>query len=184
LQPARQGNTVVRRQNTTGTAMSEWLRRLLGDGSPQSKASDLTSEVFVPSVPDPMKSLGFTEEFLAHRRARYVGEDKHFAIENVECAALFFMAFWSGPALQGFAELKRVLAEIDPGGRIELVVIDLDGCTEMHKIPGLSVAMLSGGYGETVWVKGGRVVSTTGRGFHPECFDENTRALFEQCLYH
>jgi hypothetical protein len=173
---------MVRQQNTTGSAMFGWLRRLLGHGTPQGKAPDPAAEVFVPSVPDPMKSLGFTEDFLAHRRARYVGEDKSFAIANVECGVLFFMAFWSGPARQGFAELKQVLAEIDPGGRIELVVIDLDGCTEMHKVPGLSVAMLSGGYGETAWVKDGRVVSTTGRGFHPECFRENTLALLGQCL--
>src|SRR5262245_57564952 len=112
--------------------MIGWLHRLLGRDTTQSKAPDTATELFVPSVPDPMKSLGFTEDFLAHRRARYVGEDKNFAIDNVECGVVFFMAFWSGPARQGFAELKRVLAEVDPAGHIELVVIDVDGCTEMH----------------------------------------------------
>lgn len=158
--------------------MLEWLRRLLGRNSAN---ADGSSTAFEPSVPDPMESLGFTEQYLATRRAQYIGEDAHFALEGIDCGILFFMAFWSGPARQAFAELKRVLAEIDPDGRIELVVIDLDGCTQMPNVPGLSVAMLSGGYGETAWVKNGRIVSTSGRGFHPECFRENTRALLGSC---
>src|SRR5262245_49591848 len=118
--------------------MFAWLRRLLGYDLPQGDAPDSAAGVFVPSVPDPTKSLGFTEDFLSNRRARYVGEDKDFEIQRVECGVLFFMAFWSGPARKGFAELKEVLAEIDPGGCIELVVIDLDGCTVMPNVPGLS----------------------------------------------
>lgn len=161
--------------------MFRWLRRLLGNGTPKGKAPDTPPAVFMPSVPDRMKSLGFTEEFLVRRRARYVADDKFFVIEKVQCGVLFFMAFWSLPARQGFAELKRVLADIDPNGCIELIVIDLDGCTEMHNVPGLS-AMLSGGYGETAWIKDGRVVATTGRGYNPECFNENTRSLLEQCM--
>lgn len=161
--------------------MFDWLRRLFANGTSQGTSPDVASQAFVPSVPDPMKSLGFTGDFLAHRRARYVGEDKDFAIEKVSCGVVVFMAFWSGPARKGFTELKEVLAKVDPGGCIELVVIDLDHCTQMHKVPRLSVAMLSGGYGETAWVKDGHVVSTTGRGYHPECFNENTRSLLEQC---
>src|SRR5579862_8322406 len=75
-----------------------WLRRLLGNVLRQNKAADISAEVFVPSSPDRMKSLGFTEEYLAHRRARYLAEYQHFAIERMECGVLFFMAFWSGPA--------------------------------------------------------------------------------------
>jgi hypothetical protein len=75
--------------------------------------------------------------------------------------------------------MKRVLAEIDVAGRIELVVIDVDGCTQLVNLPELGVRVLGGGYGEAAWVRNGRIIATTGRGFHPECFLENTRALFQ-----
>lgn len=40
--------------------------------------------------------------------------------------------FWSGPARLAFAELKRVLEDVDPGGHLELVVVDTDGCPNLY----------------------------------------------------
>jgi len=127
-----------------------------------------------------MESLGFTEPFLAARPARYVEEDEHFDITSIRCGILFFMAFWSGPARQAYGELKRFLAELDPGGQVELIVIDVDGCTKLCKLPEFGVRTIRGGYGETAWVHNGRIVSTTGQRFHPECFMDNTRALLQK----
>jgi hypothetical protein len=125
-------------------------------------------------VPDPMKSLGFNEEFLAARRARFS------TIGTIRCGVLFFMAFWSIYARQAFAELKRVLAEVDPDGRLELVAVDVDGCTELDRLPELGGMYLGAGAGETAWVKDGRVVATSGLGLHLECFGPNTRALLDE----
>jgi hypothetical protein len=128
-----------------------------------------------------MKSLGFNEEFLAARRARFLPEANRSAIGTIRCGVLFFMAFWSGYARQAFTQLKRVLAEVDPDGRLELVVVDVDGCMELDRIPELGGMYLGAGAGETAWVKDGRVVSTSGLGLRPECFGPNTRALLNEC---
>jgi hypothetical protein len=35
------------------------------------------------------------------------------------------------------------------------------------------------GAGETAWVNEGLIVRTSGLGYHPECFEPNTRLLLE-----
>lgn len=132
-------------------------------------------------VPDPMKSLGFSEEYLATRRARFVPEADEAILGTINCGVLFFMAFWSIYARLAFAELKRVLAELDPENRLELVVADIDDCKDLHKLPEFGGMQLGAGYGETAWVKDGRVVSTSGLGLRSECYVPNTRALLDQC---
>jgi hypothetical protein len=133
------------------------------------------------SVPDPLKSLGFSDEFLAARRARYVAEDAHFDLATVRCGVVFFMAFWSGYARLAFAELKRVLGDIDPRGRLELVVVDVDGCTQLCELPGLGIRV-GMGYGEMAWIREGQTVSVTPPGTCPkECYTAHTRSLLEMC---
>lgn len=85
------------------------------------------------------------------------------------------MAFWSGPAFQAFAVLKRVLTQHDSGGSLELVVVDTDGCPDIYEMPEF-VGKLHGA-GEAAWVLDAQIVSTSGLGFHPECFAPNTLAL-------
>ncbi len=126
---------------------------------------------------DPLQALGFTLQFLATRRARYIAEDTHFELADIRCGVMFFMAFWSSPAREAFSRLKNVLAEIDPDGNVELIVIDVDGCTQLKKLPELDTISIGGGYGEAAWVKNGRIVTTTGHGYHPEFFAANTRLL-------
>src|SRR5262249_33562834 len=132
-------------------------------------------------VPDPMKSLGFSEEFLAVRRARFLPKADRSVLGTIRCGVLFFIAFWSIYARQVLVELKQVLAEVDAGGRLELVVVDVDGCTELDKGPEFCGMHLGAGAGETAWVRGGRVVSTSGLDLRPECFGPNTRALLNEC---
>jgi hypothetical protein len=38
-----------------------------------------------------------------------------------------------------------------------------------------------GGWGETLWIKDGRVVAHSGHGYNVECFEPNTRNLLAQC---
>jgi len=114
-------------------------------------------------------------------RTRFHSEADRAVLGTIRCGVLFFMAFWSTYSRQVFAELKRVLAEMDPEGRLELVVVDVDGCTGLDKVPEFAGMNLGAGAGETAWVKEGRVVSVSGLGLHPECFGPNTQALLNAC---
>jgi hypothetical protein len=87
------------------------------------------------------------------------------------------MAFWSGPARQAFEELKRVLEALDTDGHLELVVVDTDGCEDLYDLPEF-VGMLTGA-GETAWIRGGKIIQTSGHGYHPECFEAYTRQLLD-----
>jgi hypothetical protein len=128
-----------------------------------------------------MKSLGFSEEYLGTRRARFLPEADRAVLGTVRCGVLFLMAFWSIYARQAFTELKRVLAEVDPEGHLELLVVDIDGSSELAKVLDFGGMYFPAGVGETAWVKDGYVISTSGFGLHPECFGPNTRALLSQC---
>jgi hypothetical protein len=89
------------------------------------------------------------------------------------------MAFWSGTSRQSFAELKHSLEANDPNGRLELVVVDTDGCPSLHELPEF-VGKLHG-HGEAAWVLEGRIVCTSALGYHPECMEPNTRLLLSKC---
>jgi hypothetical protein len=113
-------------------------------------------------------------------RTRFYAEADRAVIGTIRCGVMFIMAFWSGPARLAFNELKRVLETIDSCGRLELVVIDTDGCQDLYDVPEFAGKLA--GAGETAWVQGGQIVRTSGHGYHPECFETNTRQLLNECL--
>jgi hypothetical protein len=110
-------------------------------------------------------------------RTRFLPEADRSVIASIRLGVLFVMAFWSGTSRQGFVQLKNVLAAVDPTGRLELVVVDTDGCPDLYEAPEFAGNMH--GHGEVAWVRNGRVVLTSGSGFHPECFEPNTRHLLQ-----
>jgi len=113
-------------------------------------------------------------------RTRFYPEADCSIIGTIRCGVLFIMAFWSGPARLAFAELKRVLEAVDPDGQLELVVVDTDGCPDLDGLPEFAGKLH--GAGETAWVEGGRIVCTSGLGYHPECFEPYTRQLLNECM--
>jgi hypothetical protein len=113
------------------------------------------------------------------KRTRFYSETDQSIVGTIRCGVLFVMAFWSGTSRLAFAELKRALEENDPNGRLELVVVDTDGCPSLYDLPDF-VGKLHGN-GEAAWVFQGKIVSTSGLGYHPECMEPNSRLLLSQC---
>jgi hypothetical protein len=113
-------------------------------------------------------------------RTRFYSEADRAVLGTISCGVLFVMAFWSGPARLAFAELKRVLEEVDPAGRLELVVVDTDGCPDLYELPAFAGKLA--GAGETAWIRDGRIVRTSGHGHHPECFEPYTQQLLNECM--
>jgi hypothetical protein len=125
---------------------------------------------------DPIRALGELPASHANRM-RFLPNADRSVIGTITFGVLFVMAFWSGPARQGFLRLKQVLAAEDPNGLLELVVVDTDGCPDLYETPEF-VGNLHG-WGEVAWVKDGKVICTSGLGYNPDCFKPNTRELLE-----
>ena len=127
---------------------------------------------------DRIAALGEMPPMLASR-LRFLREADRSVIGTIRCGVLFVMAFWSGPCRSAFAELKRVIAAEDCDGRLELVVVDTDGCPDLQNQPEFTDKLA--GAGEIAWVMDGVIVCTSGQGYHPECFGANTRRLLREC---
>jgi hypothetical protein len=113
------------------------------------------------------------------KRTRFYSEADQSIVGTIRCGVLFVMAFWSGTSRQAFAELKRSIEANDPNGRLELVVVDTDGCPSLYELPEFADKLH--GHGEAAWVLDGTIVYTSGLGFHPECMEPNTRLLLSKC---
>jgi hypothetical protein len=90
------------------------------------------------------------------------------------------MAFWSGPSRLAFAHLKKVLSEVDRNGRLELVVVDTDGCPDLYEIPEFFLKLR--GNGEAAWIDEGRIVNVATGGSAPDAVEIFTRRLLESAM--
>ncbi len=121
---------------------------------------------------DPPKALTGTAlpidrlTFYRQADASILGEIRH--------GILFVMAFWSLTAARGFAALTDALARLDPEGRLQLVVVDIDGLPDDPAGPELFGRL--GGNGEAAFLHDGQVVDTS-LGFRPEGFEAKVQAL-------
>ena len=129
-------------------------------------------------VPDRERVLKLDEPPFAGR-VRFLAEADRSVIATIRCGILFIMAFWSGTSFRSFARLKQVLSELDPGGRLELLVVDTDGCPDLYEVPELVGKMH--GNGEVAWVSAGQVIGTASCGSHPQAFETYTRYLLGEC---
>jgi hypothetical protein len=127
---------------------------------------------------DRLKALGGIPASHAGRR-RFEATADPLIVGTVHCGVIFVMAFWSAPSRKAFEVLERVLSELDASGRLELVVIDADRSEGLQQLPEFAGKLH--GAGETAWVKDGKILRTSGLGFHPECFETFTKELIRNC---
>ena len=98
-------------------------------------------------------------------------------IEPMQLGVLLVMACWSGPSVMSFRHLMDVISRLDPLEKLEIVVVDADGCPAFYELPAFKGDLH--GYGEVAWIKDGVIQCTSGRGFNPSCYEPNTKALLE-----
>jgi hypothetical protein len=96
-------------------------------------------------------------------------------IHKLENGLVFFMAFWSGPAIHSFVTLTEVLQQLQADSLV-LVVVDVDGSKALEHFPEFR-GVIDSGSGEVAWVRNGRIVATTGRSLDAESFKDNTLSL-------
>ena len=115
----------------------------------------------------------------SHRdKMRFLPKADRSVIDTIRVGVLFVMAFWSGSARAAFVRLKRVLSDIDPGGQLEVVVVDTDGCSDLYECPEFAGRLH--GNGEAAWIAGGRIVCTATGGSHPLAFEAFARHLLDE----
>jgi hypothetical protein len=108
-------------------------------------------------------------------RIRYVAAADEATVRSIRRGVLYLMAYWSRYSVQAFAALTEVLARLDAQD-LELVVVDVDDSPRLNVIPEIR-GRRTHGYGETFWVRDGRIVATSGHGLNTACFEPNTLAL-------
>lgn len=129
-------------------------------------------------VPDRARILKLDDPPLAGR-VRYFAEADQSVLQTIHCGILFIMAFWSGTSFTSFSRLNQALTQVDPGGRLEVVVVDIDGCQALYEHAELRDKM--GGNGETAWIREGCIVCTASCGSHERAFEIYTQHLLNEC---
>lgn len=136
----------------------------------------------MPKQFDYLRSLGPIP--VSHRdKLRFYQEANRTILRSIRVGVLFVMAFWSGPARLAFADLKKALSAVDPGGSMELVVVDADGCPDLYESDAMSSHFpgcgLSGA-GETAWIFDGVIVATSRYGEQPGEVERHTSQLLDR----
>ncbi len=107
-------------------------------------------------------------------RIHYVPDATVETVRSIDRGILFVIAFWSEPAFRAFHELTTVIARLKAEEKLQLVVADIDGASELMSIP--EIGRL-GGAGETAWIRSGKIIAYSGPGLNLECFKPNTLSL-------
>ena len=71
---------------------------------------------------------------LSVERIMYFPNADENLVKGISRGILFQMAFWSIYSVQAFAKLTEVISRLDPDGKIELVVVDIDGSERLSAV--------------------------------------------------
>jgi uncharacterized protein (TIGR02996 family) len=114
-------------------------------------------------------------------RLVYIPGSTPEVIAAVRLGVVFFMAWWSGPAIRAFAELAKVIRECDPDGRLLIVVLDVDGLSEEYEQELRNLGPFMMGCGQAIWVRNGRMRHANQFGLQTDCLKAFTTELLETC---
>jgi len=108
-------------------------------------------------MPDDIRTTKWLAEKsgLPESRFRFYAEADEAALATISRGILFLFAYWSGPAHMAFERLSRIVGDVDPGARLEFVVVDIDGARRICELP--EFREIVHGNGEAAWVRGGRI---------------------------
>jgi hypothetical protein len=112
---------------------------------------------------------------LPMERITYIPHANEATVRSIRRGILYLMAYWSIYSVQAFAKLTEVVARLDADG-LEFVVVDVDDSPGLYAVPELK-GKLSQGAGETIWVRDGKIIATSGLGLNAACFKPNTLVL-------
>ncbi len=89
----------------------------------------------------------------------FPSEQERFSIDDVARGIVFVHAVWSGPSFASAAALLERLARIADPGTLTLVVLDIDSLPDTFwQRVHTDLMFPVGGNGETLFVRGGRVI--------------------------
>ena len=89
-------------------------------------------------------------------RLRVVQKLEDLRLADIHAGVVFVYAAWSGPARMALGQVMRLLSTLDLG-TLDVVILDIDCLTaeDTQRLFG----HVFGGYGETLWIREGRVVA-------------------------
>ena len=101
-------------------------------------------------------------------------------LPDIRRSIIFVFAAWSGPAVMGLQRFTKVIQSLDTHS-LDLVVLDIDCLTEDSATQLFGApSFTSGGWGETIWVRDGRVVARVLAHTAPESLiEQHTRGLLD-----
>lgn len=95
------------------------------------------------------------ESGLPETRFRFYPEADELVLGTISRGVLFLFAYWSGPAHMAFKRLSQVVGNLDPNGRLDFVVVDIDGARRICELP--DFRGIVHGNGEAAWILDGRI---------------------------
>jgi hypothetical protein len=115
---------------------------------------------------------------MAHLRVLQSFDEVH--LSEMRRGIIFVLAAWSGAAVMGLQRFTKVIKSLDTRS-LDLVVLDTDclnedSATQLFGAPSFT----TGGWGETIWVRDGRIIAQVLAHSAPESLiDQHTRELFD-----
>lgn len=95
---------------------------------------------------------------LPSEQIEFVPEATLETVNAIERGILFLIAFWSGPAIEGFENLTKELVKFDTRN-FRVVVADVDGACDLRQLREVDNSLMNGD-GRTLWIRDGKVVAT------------------------
>jgi len=96
---------------------------------------------------------------IAVERLRVLRSFEELQFSTIRRGIVFVLAAWSGPAVLALQRFTKVLKTIDTSS-LDLLVLEIDSLAQGSAMQLFgSEGFTTGGWGETIWIRDGRVVA-------------------------